>query len=230
MPRAFGERALHEQLADADAKAAADQLVEQEAPGVSSSSQYDGDARGLLLGREAAQRQQALLDPLGEAEVARRARRRQHVRDGLGEVADRLVAGVEEPVVDAGARGTRAPTARRSARPGAACRRRGSRPPRRRRAARPRRSSASARRPWRASRCSRSSSAKRRAKRFMRRRRRPARPRRPPRPSRARTCSRSAAPSRRLVVVAVAVLGRERARLEALLARASAPSPPRSRA
>ncbi len=100
---ALGERALHEQPADADPELAADQLVEQEPPGRVELVPVRGDARFLLGGREAAQRQQPLLDPLGEAEVARARRRRQHVRDGLGEVADRLVAGVEQPVVDAGA-------------------------------------------------------------------------------------------------------------------------------
>ena len=52
---AFGERALHEQLADSDAKAAADQLVEKKAPGAVELVPVRGDARRLLLGRQAAQ-------------------------------------------------------------------------------------------------------------------------------------------------------------------------------
>ena len=101
---AFGERALDQQLADADAKAAADQLVEQEAPRRCRARPSTAATRArLLVGVEAAQRQQALLDPLGEADVAGPLGRRQHVRDRLGEVADRLVALVEQPVVDAGA-------------------------------------------------------------------------------------------------------------------------------
>ena len=48
---ALGERALHQQLADADAEAAADQLVEQEAAGVSSSSQYEATRSRLLCRR-----------------------------------------------------------------------------------------------------------------------------------------------------------------------------------
>ena len=213
MPARFGERALHQQLADADAKAAADQLGEQEAPGVSSSSQYGATRCGLLLGRQAAQRQQALLDPLGQAEVARARRRRQHVRDGLGEVADRLVALVEQPVGDAGALAGDRAQQRRSAPPGAACRRRGSTPPRRRRAARPRRSSACSAATLSSGRGARvelgeeAGEALHDAPSACRRQRR----------------------RRRLLVVVVAVLGLEGARLAGPARPASAPSPPRSR-
>ncbi len=60
---------------------------------------------GLHRRRLAAQRQQALLDPFGQAGVAACGvvvRQRQHVRDGLGQIAHRLVAGLEQPVVDGG--------------------------------------------------------------------------------------------------------------------------------
>ena len=106
---ALGERALHEQLADADAKAAADQLVEQEAARRVELVPIRSDPRRLLLGREAAQRQQAVLDPLGQAEVAALRGRRQDQGDGLGEIADGLIAGVEQPVVDAGLAARRRP-------------------------------------------------------------------------------------------------------------------------
>ena len=49
-------------------------LLSRKRPAVSSSSQYDAMRSACSFGREAAQRQQALLDPLGEAEVARAAR------------------------------------------------------------------------------------------------------------------------------------------------------------
>jgi hypothetical protein len=100
---AFGERALHEQLRNADPELAADQLVEEKSPGGVELVPILGNATRLLDRRQPAQRQQPLLDPFGEAEVARARRRRQHVRDRLGEIADRLVARVEQPLVDAGA-------------------------------------------------------------------------------------------------------------------------------
>ena len=93
------QRALHQQLADTDAEAAADQLDEQEAavgvelvPGLA-------QAARLLLGRQAAQRQQALFDPVRQTGVAGPRRRGQDMGDGLGEVAHRLVTGLEQPVV-----------------------------------------------------------------------------------------------------------------------------------
>ena len=78
-------------------------LLRRKRPAPSSSSQYEATRAACSSGARPRSGQQALLDPLGQAEVALVRRRRQHVRDGLGEIADRLVAGVEQPVVDAGA-------------------------------------------------------------------------------------------------------------------------------
>ena len=95
------------------------------------------DARRLLLGRQAAQRQQALLDPLGQAEVAlaapaaaaraRWSRRGRRPPGSSRRTASRRCRRASHAIAAQHAR---------SARPGAACRRPGSRPPRRRRAAR----------------------------------------------------------------------------------------------
>ena len=59
--------------ADADPKAAADQLAEQKAAGAVELVPHRGEPRRLLAGRQAAQRQQPLLDP-------RRERRRRSAR------------------------------------------------------------------------------------------------------------------------------------------------------
>jgi hypothetical protein len=122
---AFGERALHEQLAHADAKAAADQLVEKKAPDVSSSSQYEAtraacssgsrprsgrsrssthSARPTSLVRSAGGSTCATVSAKSPTPGSRRRRASRRCRRG----------------------GMRPPTARRSERPGAACRRRGS--------------------------------------------------------------------------------------------------------
>ena len=101
--RMLGQRALHQQLADADPEAAADQLGQQETAGRVEFVPVTGDRLGLPLRRRIAQRQQAVLDPLRQAAIGQARRRRQHQRDRLGQVADRLVALLEQPVVDAGA-------------------------------------------------------------------------------------------------------------------------------
>ena len=101
---AFGQRALHQQLADADAKAAADQLGEQEAARRCRARPSRRATRAACSsgGRpRSGSRRSSTHSARPRSLVARR--RRQHVRDGLGEVADRLVALVEQPVVDAGA-------------------------------------------------------------------------------------------------------------------------------
>ena len=186
-PGELGQRALHQQLADADAKAAADQLVEQEAARRIELVQWPGRRLGLLLGRSAAQRQQPRLDPLREALVVALARRRQHVRDGLGEIADRLIALLEQPLGDARHGAARVAQARRRHHLARLAAGEEIHRPGRIAPAPPRRSSASTPRPWRRSRCCASSSAKSLAKRFMRRRcRRPARRRRAQRRSRRR--------------------------------------------
>ena len=98
----LGQRALHQQLADADAEAAGDQLGQQEAAGQVEFVPVAGDRLRLLLGSRLAQRQQALLDPFGKPPVGHPVDRRQHERDRLAEIAHRLVALLEQPVVDAG--------------------------------------------------------------------------------------------------------------------------------
>jgi hypothetical protein len=53
--------------------------------------------------RRALQRDQALLDPLGQSARRLVGWRRQNQRDGFGEVSDRLIALFEKPGIDAGA-------------------------------------------------------------------------------------------------------------------------------
>ena len=98
------QSARHEALRDPDSKAARDQLVEEEplalvrhAPCV----EYEGL---LLVVPEAAESDDALFDELREGRRLRalvllsRFRRRMHEkRDGLGEVADRVVALLDQP-------------------------------------------------------------------------------------------------------------------------------------
>ena len=99
---ALGQRALHQQLADPDAKAAADQFHQQESALGVQLVEGGAQARCLLLRAQPLQRQQALLHPMGQARVAAAGRGRQHMGDGFGQVAHGLVALVEQPVVDAG--------------------------------------------------------------------------------------------------------------------------------
>ena len=102
MPATAASARCTSSLRHADAKAAADQLGQQEAARRSRARPSSRAARSRLPSGGAAQRQQALLDPLARGPRSRCARgRRQHVGDGLGEVADRLVALLEQPVGDA---------------------------------------------------------------------------------------------------------------------------------
>ena len=102
-PGVAGQRALHQQLADADSETTANQLGEQEALRRAQLVPVGGDALCLVCCIGATQRQQPLLDPASQAHITLPARRRQHMGDGFGQVTHRLVAGVEQPVVDAGA-------------------------------------------------------------------------------------------------------------------------------
>jgi hypothetical protein len=68
-PAVRGQRPLHQQLADADAKAAAHQLGQQEASLVVELAPPAAHAPRDLVRRQAAQRQQPLLHPLGQADV-----------------------------------------------------------------------------------------------------------------------------------------------------------------
>ena len=101
-PSPLGQRALHQQLADADAKATADQLGQQESLVGVEFVPVLRNARRLRLRRIATQGQQALLDPNGEADIAALRSRRQHMSDRLGQIADSLIALLEQPVIDAG--------------------------------------------------------------------------------------------------------------------------------
>jgi hypothetical protein len=93
----FGQCALHQQLADADPEASADQLDQQESLGGIEFVPVAGDPGGLRLGWLPAQGQQSLLDPDGQPEIAVPRRWRKHMRDGLGQISYRLVALVEQP-------------------------------------------------------------------------------------------------------------------------------------
>ncbi len=99
--RVLRERARHQQARDTDAKPAADELDQQEAPGRIELVGVGAQPRQRFGRREAAQRQHARLDPVREAEDAAARWRRQQVRDRLGEVADSLVALLEQPVGNA---------------------------------------------------------------------------------------------------------------------------------
>ncbi len=98
----LGQCALHQQLADADTKATADQLGQQEAARCVELAPPCGQRVGLRVARLAAQRQQPLLEPLRQAQVARVVGRGQHMGDGFGQVAHGLVALLEQPVGQAG--------------------------------------------------------------------------------------------------------------------------------
>ena len=96
--RDFGQRPHDELPRDAHAKAAADQLRQQKAL---APVQLVPVAQKLVaqLGRvRAAQSQHAFLDPLREPERRFARRRRQHMRDGFREIADRLIRLLEKPL------------------------------------------------------------------------------------------------------------------------------------
>ena len=76
MPAAAASARCTSSLLTPTRNAAADQLDEQEAARRVELVPVAGDARGLLGRRQAAQRQQALLDPLGEGQVGRLPRPR----------------------------------------------------------------------------------------------------------------------------------------------------------
>ena len=96
-----------------------------------------------------AEREQHLVDPVGQRPVGRGVGGGQQQGDRLGQVADGVAALVEQPLGDAGQLGGPGRSLLRRAPPAAACGRTGSRRPRRRRRAGRRRSSGPARRPCR---------------------------------------------------------------------------------
>jgi hypothetical protein len=98
--------ACHEQFRDADAKAAANEFHQQEALAGFQLVPKAEQRFPNSLGRRAAQRRNALLDPFRQPGVAVARRRRQDVGDGFRQVADRVVAFVEQPVVQPGVFGS----------------------------------------------------------------------------------------------------------------------------
>ena len=96
--------ALHQQLAHAHAQPTADELDEQESACSVQPRPVAGQPLRLLWRRQAAQRQQPVLHPHGQADgffasVFFAPRRRQHQRDGFSQVANGLVTLVKQPVV-----------------------------------------------------------------------------------------------------------------------------------
>jgi hypothetical protein len=96
----LGQRAGHQLLADAHAKAAGEQLVEDEALGGSELSQASRIAALRVLVRLAASARRRAIQWLSGRSVSRRGFG-QDQRDGLGQVADDGIAGLEEPERDA---------------------------------------------------------------------------------------------------------------------------------
>ena len=94
--------AHHQALRHAHAKFAGDDLVPGEALALVHLAPRGNQRSALALVIGVAQRQQALLDPVVQGQVARRLRGRQQQRDGFGEIADGVVALAEEPFGDAG--------------------------------------------------------------------------------------------------------------------------------
>jgi hypothetical protein len=95
----FAQRTGHQQPRHADPEAAADQFHQQEAFTPSGLVPQREQRRAHRLGRRAAQRQDALVHPDCQAHIAFARWRRQNVGDGFGQVADRVIAFVEQPVV-----------------------------------------------------------------------------------------------------------------------------------
>ena len=98
----FGDRANDQALRDADAKFAGDELVPGEALAfVQLAPRLDQEAAArFVIG--VAQGEEALFDPVVKRELAGGVGGRQEKGDGLGEIADRVVAVAEQPVGDAG--------------------------------------------------------------------------------------------------------------------------------
>jgi hypothetical protein len=149
MPAWAGQRALHQQLAHADAEAAGDELeVDKKRLLRVQLAPVAAQALAPPLRGQAPQRQQALLHPFGQAQIRRHTGLRQHQGDGFGQVAHGLVALFEQPV---GMPATSQASARSSAvgTTGAACRPPGSTPPRPRRAGGAAQVALQRGRPWR---------------------------------------------------------------------------------
>ena len=98
----FGDSANHQALRHADAEFAGDELVPGEALAlVQLAPRLDQPAAArFVIG--VAQGEQALFDPVVQRQLAGGVGGRQEKGDGLGEIADRVVALAEQPVGDAG--------------------------------------------------------------------------------------------------------------------------------
>ena len=92
------QRALHQQPAHPDPKAAAGQLDPKEHALPVQLLPLLGDAQALLGLAQAAQRQQPLVDPVRQAGLIAGGGRWQHLRDGLGQISNGLVADLEQPL------------------------------------------------------------------------------------------------------------------------------------
>ena len=93
----LGQCAIHELARGADAKRAGDELAEDEALVAVETLPRGHEPRLHLVARQSGERSQVPLDPRREVGGIRRDRRRQQQCNGLREVADRFVAGFEQP-------------------------------------------------------------------------------------------------------------------------------------
>ena len=112
-PGVFGQGAGDQEFRYAHPEAAADQLGQQKAALPVEHAPVAEKARFDLGRPQAAQRQQPLLDPFGQAGRIITLTRGQHMRNGFRQVAHSLVAFLEQPIRQAGgARGDLAQQAR----------------------------------------------------------------------------------------------------------------------
>ena len=95
-----GQGAGHQFLADADAETAGDQLVEQEPLGAAERLPCGKD-KGLALRFRQIGKTAQFGDPVGQGTVIAGGVRRQHQRDGFGQIADNGIAVLEQPQGDA---------------------------------------------------------------------------------------------------------------------------------
>ena len=97
----LGQRTDDELARNADAKTAGDELVPHQAAAIVELAPILRQACAQLCFGQAAQREQARFDPLGQRQLAGLAGIGQHVRYGFGEIADGCIAFGEQPVRNA---------------------------------------------------------------------------------------------------------------------------------
>ena len=95
------QRALHQQFADTHPKTATHQFDQQKTAPCVQLAPVGPDAQGHLVLGQAAQRQQPVFNPIGQAQVRLFGVQRQNVGDGFCQVADRLVTLFKQPVRNA---------------------------------------------------------------------------------------------------------------------------------